>query len=252
MKMRCKGDAFTLDPAWLVFRDFLRDMGPIPGPEHSIDRTDTTNRRYGPGLCRWATKKEQTVNRSNTRLVDFEGERITLQEFSARLGMKYSTVHSKLERGETPSEIAAVKRSPDASGNYRPIRMEGDDAKFSVWRAQYADWLKRRVRPDARSSAPPELFDIISVSLALDNALKRLESPAFEELTTEEYVTQADRWMQERRIAQHAPEWIIYARERLAAREPALARNFVLRPGISYRDFWRYEGNLQPKERPER
>lgn len=47
---------------WLVYENFLADMGRKPHPNMSLDRIDNDG-NYEPDNCRWATSVEQNRNR---------------------------------------------------------------------------------------------------------------------------------------------------------------------------------------------
>ena len=86
---------------WREFRNFIADMGPRPSPKHQIDRYPDKNGDYEPGNCRWATSREQNNNKRTNRLLTFNGETRTAQEWGRKIGIRGSTIRYRLDRGMT-------------------------------------------------------------------------------------------------------------------------------------------------------
>jgi len=85
---------------WLnSFENFLADMGECP-KGLTLDRIENS-RGYSPSNCRWIANKEQQNNRTNNRLIRFQGRTQTLSQWCQELNLKYKTTAQRLYNGYT-------------------------------------------------------------------------------------------------------------------------------------------------------
>lgn len=92
---------------WLVFENFLADMGERPD-RRSLERKDNSG-DYEPNNCRWATRFEQANNtRSNLRIA-IDGVTRTLAEWCALTGVNKSTAAKRISRSGWPPDRAVTE-----------------------------------------------------------------------------------------------------------------------------------------------
>lgn len=85
------GRGITMCDRWRNdFEAFLADMGECP-PAFTLERVDFDG-DYEPGNCTWIPKSEQAKNRRGNVLITFEGETMTLMDWSRHLGAPYPTI----------------------------------------------------------------------------------------------------------------------------------------------------------------
>lgn len=85
---------------WLVFENFLQDMGRRPSAKHTIDRIDVDG-NYEPSNCRWATPEQQASNRRElrgTRMLTFGGQTLSVTAWSRRIGVSRQALFQRLQR----------------------------------------------------------------------------------------------------------------------------------------------------------
>lgn len=92
------GRGLTVYPPWLdSFEQFLRDMGECP-EGMTLERIDNA-KGYSPDNCRWASKQDQANNRRSSKLITYQGQTLTLAQWSAVLGIKSATIGRRLLHG---------------------------------------------------------------------------------------------------------------------------------------------------------
>jgi hypothetical protein len=127
---RYGGRGITVYSEWIdSFEKFISYIGLRPSNKYSLDRINNDG-NYEPGNVRWATKKEQSNNRSDCIYLTYNDNKLTLQEWSSITGISSRGLKKRLDRGmsiydvlNTPSKknkntgLKGVKNSNDSRRN---------------------------------------------------------------------------------------------------------------------------------------
>lgn len=100
----------TVCPRWLVYQNFINDMGIRPNSSYSIDRIDNT-KGYFKNNCRWASKKEQAVNRTNTIFIQYKDQPLTVEQLALELNIPITTIKNRLRRNWSHERIITTPKN---------------------------------------------------------------------------------------------------------------------------------------------
>lgn len=122
MKQRCNNPAstkyymygakgVTVCDDWLhSFQTFLNDMGFKPSPRHSIERLDG-KLGYTKDNCIWATPEQQSSNIAHNRRLVYQGQEMTLSQWSRKVGIPVPTLINRLDFRQMTVEQAFTYRA---------------------------------------------------------------------------------------------------------------------------------------------
>lgn len=100
------GRGIKMYEKWLNdFESFLSYVGNAPSKFHSLDRYPNNNGDYEPGNVRWATMKQQNVNKRSNRYITYKGETKTIMEWSKISNLPYSVIQKRDNIGWSSNDI---------------------------------------------------------------------------------------------------------------------------------------------------
>lgn len=96
----------------------------------TLDRIDV-NGDYCPENCRWATREEQNRNKRSNRFIEYQGEKMTLSDFSRKYNINIVTLSDRLKKGMSIEE--ALNKPIIKSGGYLQYTLNGKTKLLSEW-----------------------------------------------------------------------------------------------------------------------
>jgi hypothetical protein len=119
------GRGISICADWQDFSVFLRDMGPKPDGL-TIERINNDG-NYEAANCRWANRAEQRRNQRTCKILEFNGECMTVEEWGRKIGRDPDTLHHRL-RKNYPIEMV-LSSEKFLMGNKSPLAARKEEGK---------------------------------------------------------------------------------------------------------------------------
>lgn len=123
MNRRCHNPEFVDYPRWggrgvtvcdewkydfQAFLSWAESHGWVEGL--TLDRIDNDG-PYSPENCRWATIEEQSNNKRNCTLIEWDGRVQTMAQWAREVGLSYTSVCERFRNGWSVEEALTIPKS---------------------------------------------------------------------------------------------------------------------------------------------
>lgn len=103
------GRGITVCISWIhSFEKFFEDMGKCPSG-FTLERINN-DLGYSPENCKWASRKDQSINKRNVKLYTYNGETRCLKDWAENLGICKSTLQDRLKNGWSNEEAFSTPK----------------------------------------------------------------------------------------------------------------------------------------------
>ena len=102
------------------FREWANQNGYERGL--SIDRIDN-NGGYSPQNCRWVDRKTQQNNTRRNVYIEFNGQTLSLSEWSKKLGLYRGAVGARLRKGWSIEDALTIGKTNDRPHQYSKVEI---------------------------------------------------------------------------------------------------------------------------------
>jgi len=85
------GRGITYQDSWKDFNNFYQDYKDVDIRNLTLDR-ENVNEGYSIENCRWVSRYEQAINKTNNFFIDFNNQSLTLTDWAKKLNKKRSTL----------------------------------------------------------------------------------------------------------------------------------------------------------------
>lgn len=94
---RYGGRGITICDRWKKFESFVADMGDrMPGM--TLERIDN-DKGYSKENCRWATRADQSLNRSVNIVIELNGRKQTASQWADEIGIDRRIIYGRIKDG---------------------------------------------------------------------------------------------------------------------------------------------------------